>query len=135
MKLEGDSAVLELDRSEVGAPHSPTDEDVLLNITVQVSSYSAADQCWIAANDLERFLADLRRLEARRQGEAVLVGASPDDFRLEFCSTDSVGHMAVKGHVGWAKSDGFLLQLKFGFGFEPDRLPSLVDYFEMISRG
>jgi hypothetical protein len=53
MKLDGDSAFLELDRSELGSPESPADEDVLLNVTVQVGSYSAADQCWIAANDLE----------------------------------------------------------------------------------
>jgi acetyl esterase/lipase len=89
MKLDGDSAFLELDRSELGSPETPADQDVLLNVTVQVGSYSAADQCWIAANDLKRFLSELRELEASRQGQAVLLGASLDDLRLEFYSTDS----------------------------------------------
>jgi hypothetical protein len=129
MKLEGDSASVEFDRSLGG---DRTDRDVLLNITVQASGYSAADQCWIAANDFDRFLWQLRKLETRRQGQAILVGALPDDLRLEFYSTDSLGHMAMKGHIGWQKSDGFLLQLKFGFGFEPDRLPSLLAYFETL---
>ena len=135
MKLEGDSGFLELEKSEVGAPDDPPDHDLLLNITVKVYSYSAADQCWIAANDVKRFLLELRKLESRRQGQAVLLGASPDDLRLEFYSTDSLGHMAVKGYVGWQKSEEFPLQLKFGFAFEPDRLLLLLEYFETISRG
>jgi hypothetical protein len=135
MKLDGDSAFLELDRSEVGSPETPADQDVLLNVTVQVGSYSAADQCWIGANDLKRFLSELRELEADRQGQAILLGASLDDLRLEFYSTDSVGHMGVKGHLGWNRSEEFPLQLKFGFGFEPDRLRSLLEYFETMTCG
>jgi len=134
MRVEGDSAFLEIERSEVGAPDDPVDHDLLLNVTVKVANYSAADQCWIAASDLEKFLLALRNLERQRQGEAVLVGADLQDLRLEFCSTDSTGHMAVQGHVGWQKSEEFPLQLKFGFEFEPDRLPFVLEYFEMISR-
>ncbi len=133
MKIQGDSGFLELEQSEVGASHDPPDHDLLLNVTVKVSSYSAADQCWIATNDVERFLLELRQLESRRHGQAVLLGASPDDLRLEFYSTDSLGHMAVKGYVGWQKSEEFPLQLMFGFAFEADRLPPLLEYFETIS--
>ena len=134
MRIEGDSAFLEIERSLVGAPDDPVDHDLLLSVTVKVANYSAADQCWIAADDVEKFLLALRGLERQRQGEAVLVGADPDDLRLEFCSTDSTGHMAVQGYVGWQKSEEFPVQLKFGFEFEPDRLPSVLEYFEMIAR-
>ena len=133
MRLDGDAAFLELERSELGSTENPTDANVLLNVTVQVGSYSGADQCWISANDLKRFLIELRALEARRQGQAVLSGASPDELRLEFYSIDSVGHMGIKGHLGWTRSEEFPLQLKFGFEFGPDRLRLLLEYFETIT--
>ncbi len=41
--------------------------------------------------------------------------------------------MAVKGYVGWQRSEEFPLQLMFGFAFEADRLPPLLEYFETIS--
>ncbi len=45
-------------------------------------------------------------------------GASRDDLRLEFYSTDSAGHMGVEVHLGWRKPEGHVVQLKFGFSFE-----------------
>ena len=48
MRLDGDSAFLEFERSDVG---DGSDPDLLLNVTVSVGNYSAADQCWIAASD------------------------------------------------------------------------------------
>jgi hypothetical protein len=86
----------------------------------------------VVASDLDRFVTELRRLDGRRQGQATLSGASPEDLRLQFYSTDSLGHMAIRGHLGWNNPYGFLLQLQFGFAFEPDRLPSLLKYFETI---
>ena len=132
MRLEGDNSFLDLDRAELGPHGTPGDRDVLFNITANVSNYSAADQAWVAERDLDRFVEALRKLEAGRQGEAILMGASTDDLRLEFHSTDSLGHMAVRGHVGCNHPNGFLLQLLFGFNFEPDLLPSLLRFFETI---
>jgi hypothetical protein len=132
MRLEGDDSFLELDRSELGAPGTPSDRDVLLNVTARASGYSASDQAWVVERDLDRFVTELRNLESRRQGHATLAGASPDDLRLEFYSTDSLGHMAVRGHLGWNNPKGFLLQLRFGFDFEPAHVPTLVRYFETI---
>jgi hypothetical protein len=131
MRLIGDAGFLEFERSEVG---DGTDPDLLLNVTVKVGNYSAADQCWIAADDLDGFCSELQRLESLRQGRAVLIGASPDDLQLDFHSTDSVGHMGVKGHLGWRRSEEFPLQLEFGFAFESDRLPLLVEFFEGLVR-
>lgn len=126
MRLDGEEGFLELERSELGESGAPPDEDVLLNVTVQASSYSAADQSWIVGRDWDHFLSELQSLDDLRQGRAVLEGASPEDFRLEFYSTDSAGHMAVRGHLGWQKSNGHFLQLQFGFSFEPDRLPQFA---------
>ena len=132
MRLEGDNSLLELERSELGSPDMPGDRDVLLNVTARVASYSAADQAWIVDTELNRFIAELRDLEARRQGQATLSGALADDLRLEFYSTDSLGHPAVRGHLGFNNPNGFLLQLRFGFDFESDRLPALLRFFETL---
>jgi len=98
----------------------------VLNITVKVRGYSAADRTWVMGREWKSFLAELTALEESRRGQAAVNGASPDDFRLEIFSEDSAGHMAIRGHVGWNTPDGNLLHLKFGFHFEPDRLPKLV---------
>jgi hypothetical protein len=126
MKLIGSDGFLELERSLVGGPDSPPDPDILLNVTVQVGGYSAADQSWVTGDAWDGFLTDLKKLDEQRQGLAIVEGASPDDLRLEFYSTDSAGHMAVKGHLGWCKPDGHVLGMKFAFSFEPDLLPNLV---------
>lgn len=126
MRLTGREGFLELQPPDTGGRGTPGESDVLLNVTVQASGYSAADQTWVVADAWDGFPTELGKLDERRQGCAVVEGASPDDFRLEFYSADSAGQMAVKGHVGWHKPDGHVLQLRFGFSFEPDLLPSVV---------
>jgi hypothetical protein len=126
MRLIGSKGLLELQRSETGESGTPCESDILLNVTVEVSSYSAADQSWVTAGEWDRFLTELKTLDERRRGRAVVEGASRYDLRLEFYSSDSAGHMAVKGHLGWHKPDGHVLELRFGFSFEPDLLPSVV---------
>src|SRR5258705_2663531 len=111
IRIEGDNSFLELDRSELGPPGTPVDRDVLFSISANVAGYSATDQAWVVESDFDRFVEELRHLEHRRHGQAVLAGSSPDDLTLEFHSTDSIGHMAVRGHVGWNHPSGFLLQL------------------------
>jgi hypothetical protein len=124
MKLEGNNGSLELESSEL--PGTQRDDDVLLNVSVKARGYSAADQSWVVGSDWSKFPSELVTLEQNRQGLALVEGASPNDFRLEIYSTDSVGHMAARGHVGWRTPDDQLLQLTFGFHFDPDRLPKLL---------
>ena len=88
MKLRGNNGTLVLDRSELGAADTQADEDVLLNVTVDVSGFGAMDQSWVTAKAWAGFLGELRALEQRRQGRATLVAASPEDLQLEFFSTD-----------------------------------------------
>jgi hypothetical protein len=126
MKIIGEKGLLEVNLANFVNQGTPGECDVLLNVTAQVWSYSAADQSWVVGDAWCRFLAELGTLEERRQGSAVLEGASPDDLRLEFYSTDSVGHMAVKGHLGQHKTDGNVLMFQFHLSFEPDLLPEVV---------
>src|SRR5262249_23572076 len=109
MRLNGREGFLELQPSDNRGHGTPSESDILLNVTVEASSYSAADQSWVVAEKWDGFLTELGTLDERRQGRAVVEGASPDDFRLEFYSTDSAGHMAVQGYLGWHRPDGHIL--------------------------
>jgi hypothetical protein len=134
LKIQEQDALLELEVHGFGDANTPGRDDVLFNVTVRTGSYAAADQSWVVRRDLDRFLQQLRDLDQNRQGKATLVSASPDDLRLEFYSTDSAGNMAVRGQIGRTDAHGFLSQLRFGFTVEPDKLPSVLEYFETICR-
>ena len=132
MKIQEQDALLELEVA--GVFYTPAQDDVRLNVSVRTGRYAAAEHSWVIRPDLDRFLHELRALDQSRQGKAVLVSPSPDGLRLEFYSTDSAGHMAVRGQLGREDAHGFLSQLRFGFRFEPDKLPSVLEYFETICR-
>ena len=136
MRFEEHDQFLELSRAELGPVGTPGEGDVLFDITARVSSYSGVGQAWVLASDLDGFVIELRRLEELRHGQATLSGVSPRELKLEFYSTDSVGHMAVRGYVGRQKlvrnQSWILLQLPFDIDFEPDRLPSVLKFFERI---
>jgi hypothetical protein len=130
VKLAGRNGSLILERSDVGPPGTPGDRDLLLNITVDARGFAAADQSWIVDAAWEGFIGQLRTVEARRQGRAILDSASPGDLHLEIFSTDSAGHMAVQGQVRWRTPENFELLLRFGFAFEPDELPRVLAELE-----
>jgi hypothetical protein len=132
LKIQEHLGLIELDVTDFGDAHTAGRDDVLLNVTVRTGAYAAEDADWIVRNDLDRFLQELRALDEKRQGKAVLVSASPDDMQLEFYSTDSAGHMAIQGQLGRTDPNGFRLQLQFGFAFEPDKLPAILRYFASI---
>lgn len=135
MRLQGDNReLLAIERSSFGEPGTPADEDLLLNVTVEVGSYSAADQAWVVVGDWRRFLAELRQLERLRQGQATLEGASPRDLKLVFRAIDRAGHMAISGFLGWETLDGFAQKLEFGFAFDAGMLENLVREFEELGR-
>jgi len=133
--VQGDhDQFLEITRSAFGEPGTPAAGDLLLSIAIQVGGYSAADQAWVPADAWHEFLSQLRELEKRRRGEAKLEGASPRDLRLTFRSTDTLGHMALTGHIGWDAPGGFSRRLEFGFPFDPGFLPALVRDFQALAR-
>jgi hypothetical protein len=134
LKIQQHDTLLELEVMEFGAATTPAQGDVLLSVTVRTGRYAASDHSWVIRTDLDRFLRELHALDHRRQGKATLLSPSPDGLLLEFYSTDSAGHMALRGQLGRTDPDGFLSQLRFGFAFEPDNLPSIRAYFETICR-
>src|SRR5512141_2910023 len=60
-------ASVELDVAELGPPGTPGDDDLLLNVTVAVGGYQAADQVWILSGAGEQW-APSRRTSRRGLG-------------------------------------------------------------------
>ncbi|MCA9621544.1 MAG: hypothetical protein KC731_21125 [Myxococcales bacterium] len=127
VRLSGNGGVVELERAELGPPGTPPDGDLLVRVDVTVASFSAADQAWILGRDWADFLRQLTELERQRQGKAILQGASAEELALELFAADRAGHMALRGVVRRRTIDGFVLGLEYGFAFEPDLLPGLLD--------
>jgi hypothetical protein len=117
-------ASVELEVSELGPSSTPADRDLLLNVTVAIGGYRAADQVWIVDAGFDRFLTELSELERTRRGRAALEAASPEDFRLSIEVVDAAGHIAIRGQVSDRTPDGFRLSLSFGFTFDPGQLAS-----------
>jgi hypothetical protein len=92
---------------------------------------------WFAALALAAFLAQLRELEARRQGEAMIEGLSPGEFRLRLWSVDRRGHLAVGGLVTKLVPKGEANQyrhaVEYGFEFDPTLLPRVLAGFQAIA--
>jgi hypothetical protein len=133
MKLSGEGGTLVLERSDVGAPGTPADGDVLVNVAVDAGGFAAADQSWIVRDAWRGFIAELRELESSRRGSATLIAASPEDLRLEFFATDRAGHMGVRGQVARRTTERFDLLLRFGFSFGPDELPRILRQLEAFT--
>ena len=135
MELQGnDGEFLSIARGDVGATGTPGEGDLLLEISVNSSGYSAADQVWVHSGQWRRFIQELNELEESRQGRATLEGLSPRELMLVFQSTDPLGHMAVAGTLGWHKPNGFAHKIAFGFAFDPTRLPVVVRELKALSR-
>lgn len=85
------------------------------------------------------FLTQLRELEMRRQGEAVIEGLSPEEFRLRFWSINRRGHMAVEGLIAkWihkGEAVPYRHALEFGFEFDSTVLPKVLVDFQAIVDG
>jgi hypothetical protein len=69
----------------------PSAGDVELSVEVASEQFSGPGFAWVAGPALAAFLAQLRELDTRRQGEAVVEGLSPEEFRLRLWSIDRRG--------------------------------------------
>jgi hypothetical protein len=117
----------------------PSASDVELSVEVCSEQFSGHGFAWVAAPALAAFLVQLRELEARRQGEAMVEGLSPGEFRLRLWSVDRRGHVAVGGvvtkliHKGEASP--YRHTVEFGFEFDPSWLPRVLAGFQAIAEG
>jgi hypothetical protein len=134
---EGDSW-LEVVRLETSSPGTPAAGDVRLRVRVCSGGFAGeSDLVWADAPSVARFLAQLRALDARRQGMARLEAiGSPDEFWLELRSLDRAGHLGVFGRfMRWqflSSGEGHAQAVEFGFEFCPSRLPNVLAGFQQL---
>ncbi|MBE9182755.1 hypothetical protein IQ268_29915 [Oculatella sp. LEGE 06141] len=125
---------LEMIATERIPDHFPTPGDTRFEISVQSFGFAGQAWMWVDLQSLRSFVNQLQELEKQRQGEAELSSMSPGQFWLRIFSTDSLGHMALVGHLSGHLSR-FKHELKFGFSFDPSALPSIVKDFQAIADG
>ena len=127
---------LELAVSErATSPHDAGDTRFTVRVRVDglFAAFTAESLCWVDLRALATFAEQLRELEVRRQGSAVLESMSPGELRLEVRSTDRAGHMAAVGQVGWwlgvGSGEPYWSAVAFRVPFCPTELPALVREF------
>lgn len=116
--------------------------DTLFVVKVRVSGYetvfSAESRAWVEAPVLVAFTRQLRDLEKRRQGSAVLESMAPGELRLEVRSYGRVGRVGAFGQLGhWCQSEAdgrYWSVVSFGFPYCPTELPGIIREFEELSR-
>lgn len=133
MRILGDEGTIEFERQSL-LGSGALDDDLLLGVTVRFGEYGAADQIWVVRRDWEQFLDELAALEARRQGEAKLFGASPGDFCLVLFAADRLGHVGARGYLSWEKTVGHRQTLSFSTPLESEWLPALVEHFREFGK-
>jgi hypothetical protein len=120
---EGNDSI-EIAATERVPSHLPCAGDTRLAISVQAGGFSGQGWAWVDAARLEAFIARLRELEARRQGDAEVASLSPGQFWLRIAATDRAGHMVLAGRLSHGQQ-----ALSFGFEFCPSVLPAVIQGF------
>jgi len=112
--------------------------DAYILVSISSHGYCGKNDLWVSKDDLSQFFNDIIKLEESRQGSALLSSISPGELEINVYSTDSRGHMAVKGCTGYSISSGestFKHSVEFGFGFEPDQLVRLSKQIMSLKNG
>jgi hypothetical protein len=104
----------------------PSDDDIRVGVDVRCRGFTGHIDTWILQEAWLAFCEQLAVLQEHRQGEAVVESISPREFRLVVRSTDSTGHMAIEGLVGYRGVHGETLLTFSPMSFDPSKLPTLV---------
>ena len=127
MMLTDGVAQVEVAVTEVAMPIPPHSAggDIRLHLRLICEGFAGTGSSWIAHDVWQRFLQQLKRLDDRRDSEAVVESMSPDELRLRIRVTDRAGHVAVDGQVRTRS----IRDLRWQFGaiqFDPTLLPPLL---------
>ena len=126
MRIESNENYIDIEVSLEDDESLPSYGDAYLSIKVHSNGYSGTNDLWVSSNELKDFCISLVKLEKDRKGETNLVSISPNELELKIYSTDSSGHMAVKGTTGYEMAN-FKHSVAFGFEFDPSQLVRAVN--------
>jgi hypothetical protein len=111
----------------------PSGGDILVVVDVRCPGFTGHIDTWILREAWIAFCQRLAALDEGRRGEAVVEGISPQEFRLVVRSTDSAGHMAIEGLLGYRGVHGRTLLTFSPMAFDPSTLPVLVQEARAIA--
>jgi len=104
----------------------PPSDDLRLLVEVRCPGFTGRIDTWVLREAWIAFAEGLAALDERRQGEAIVESITPQEFRLVVRSTDSAGHMAIEGLLGYRGVHGETLLTFSPMSFDPSSLPALV---------
>lgn len=100
----------------------PANLDVCFHVEVAAGQFTgAAPRKWFHTDDVEQFITDLERLNARVEGSAILQSMSPDEFTLELTTVGLARHLIVLAQLkrqDWLEDRPFDQSVSIGFGIE-----------------
>lgn len=106
-----------------------------LNLIVEIKdgAFSGSVITWLAMSDFNRFLSQLKQCERTRQGQAILVSMSPDEFKLQIQNFDRSGHFVVLYQIiRYTATDTIQQSLAGGFELDAEFFVKLLSDFEEL---
>lgn len=94
-----------------------------------------SDEVWIEPAALRAFVAALKRLDERREGDTELSAVPPHDLTLRIFALDRAGHLGVEGHLSRTEYVGReprRIGTSFAFEIDPGSLPNIIRRFEAL---
>lgn len=130
---------LELTVTHRGPPGAQDAGDTAFGVRVRVHSmdtvFTGETTCYVRLGALVEFAQQLKILEERRQGSAVLDSANPGELVLDIRSVDRMGHIAAVGQVGhwccWSEREPQWSAIGFSIGVSD--LPKLLREFSALA--
>lgn len=97
------------------------------------------EEVWIEQDEINRFLSQLKALDATRKKAATLKTMTPDDFTLTLFPLDPLGHIGLKATIRGRKCRAggrlFEFSVEGAFEIDPTTVPQIIaDFSGLISK-
>ncbi len=139
VRIQFDDNLIELSFLERAPRGVPNEGDVHVSVLVNLGKFSAFHKSvWLEERVLKVFINQLGTLELTRKGVATLEACSPEDFRLEIRSRDTLGHLVVEIWLCQYQYSGptyWPTKLSGGFEIDPCSIKSVLDDFKRLHVG
>ena len=117
MTISGESGQLVIEFVERTPDGLPCAGDVCCSVDATCMGFAGRDDAvWFSRDAVDRFIDELRKLDATRQGKATLedysVGSEYDGVAITLFSIDGVGHLAVRAELSKPHYDLHTLRKK-----------------------
>ena len=116
-------------KSVLGIELVSWDGDAYLGVTLESHGFSGRNDLHVEGKDFRNFCRGLVKLQSTLSGKAVLRSVDPRELEITFESYGSLGHISVKGRLGYYVDTGRALNwhaVEFGFEVDPQNIDEAV---------